>query len=282
MHAVGGLIGRSRRCPVSLLHDCEVSHNHAIVEPHAHASGFCIRDIGSTFGTYLNDKRLSEPKRASEPYKLKPGDTIKVGQTTLRWQPRQHLDAAASVLRIPPPPLARDGAAAGGGAAGLDTVAKSLEGAHSTLCNAAAAVELAVVARRLEQLLRVQTQLDGAPAGLSDELSAWRKLLCSEADSLRRDVAGLVGQQRECLRTLLGAQSAVWNELRLATAALAGGGGGAQQLSACAVQWMRDANHHARWGYRVIRLAQLWLDALEGAMRAPLAADAPASASSAR
>ena len=25
----------------------------------------CIRDVGSTFGTYLNDKRLSEPKRAS-------------------------------------------------------------------------------------------------------------------------------------------------------------------------------------------------------------------------
>ena len=29
---VGGLIGRSRKCGISLLHDCEVSHNHALLE----------------------------------------------------------------------------------------------------------------------------------------------------------------------------------------------------------------------------------------------------------
>ena len=58
----GGLIGRSRKCAISLLHDCEVSHNHAVIEL---LNGvLCIRDVGSTFGTYLNDKRLSEPKRA--------------------------------------------------------------------------------------------------------------------------------------------------------------------------------------------------------------------------
>ena len=28
----GGLIGRSRKCTLSLLHDCEVSHNHALLE----------------------------------------------------------------------------------------------------------------------------------------------------------------------------------------------------------------------------------------------------------
>ena len=47
----------------------------------------CVSDVGSTFGTYLNGKRLSEPKRASEPFKLKPQDCISVGQTSLRWQP---------------------------------------------------------------------------------------------------------------------------------------------------------------------------------------------------
>ena len=57
----GGLIGRSRKCRISLLHDCEVSHNHAVIEP-AQGGVLCIRDVGSTFGTYLNDKRLSEPK----------------------------------------------------------------------------------------------------------------------------------------------------------------------------------------------------------------------------
>lgn len=273
MQPVGGLIGRSRKCPVSLLHDCEVSHNHAMVEPHAHTpSGFCIRDIGSTFGTYLNDKRLSEPKRASEPYKLKPGDTVKVGQTTLRWQPRQHLDAAASVLRIPPPPLSREAdgrvaaASTSAGTGGDDELAKVAEGldrAHRTLCNAAAAVELAVVARRLEQLLRVQAQADGAPSVTGAERDEWRALLRVECESLRRDVTLLIGQQRECLRKLLSAQSSVWCELRLVTAELLALGG-APPLRASAVQWMRDANHHARWGYRVVRSSQLWLEALEG------------------
>jgi hypothetical protein len=91
----GGLIGRSRKCTISLLHDCEVSHNHALLELfHGH---LCIRDVGSTFGTYLNDKRLSEPKRASEAHKLKPCDAIKVGQTSLRWRPLPVIRATLAV-----------------------------------------------------------------------------------------------------------------------------------------------------------------------------------------
>ena len=81
----GGLVGRSRKCCISLLHDCEVSHNHAVMD--VHDGSLYIRDVGSTFGTYLNDKRLSEPKRASDAHKLKPCDSIKVGQTSLRWRP---------------------------------------------------------------------------------------------------------------------------------------------------------------------------------------------------
>jgi len=92
----GGLIGRSRKCRISLLHDCEVSHNHAVIEP-AQGGVLCIRDVGSTFGTYLNDKRLSEPKRASEPHKLKAYDSIKVGQTSLRWRPIELIEGAVAV-----------------------------------------------------------------------------------------------------------------------------------------------------------------------------------------
>lgn len=92
----GGLIGRSRKCGISLLHDCEVSHNHAVIEP-AQGGVLCIRDVGSTFGTYLNDKRLSEPKRASEPHKLKAYDSIKVGQTSLRWRPTELIGRAVAV-----------------------------------------------------------------------------------------------------------------------------------------------------------------------------------------
>ena len=95
--------GRSRKCTLSLLHDCEVSHNHALVE--VVRGHLCIRDVGSTFGTYLNDKRLSEPKRASEAHKLKPCDCIKVGQTCLRWRPAQVLRSSfdVSVPREPMP-----------------------------------------------------------------------------------------------------------------------------------------------------------------------------------
>ena len=102
----GGLIGRSRKCRVSLLHDCEVSHNHAVIEPYQ--GTMCIRDVGSTFGTYLNDKRLSEPKRASEPHKLKSYDSIKVGQTSLRWRPHSVIRRAIGNTIPTPFPLSKE------------------------------------------------------------------------------------------------------------------------------------------------------------------------------
>lgn len=96
----GALIGRSRKCRISLLHDCEVSHNHAVIE--LNGSGLCIKDVGSTFGTYLNDKRLSGPKRWSEARKLKPSDSIKVGQTSLLWRPIEMISASvAAMTRLP-------------------------------------------------------------------------------------------------------------------------------------------------------------------------------------
>ena len=98
----GGLIGRSRKCRISLLHDCEVSHNHAVIELDK-GGVLCIRDVGSTFGTYLNDKRLSEPKRASDPHKLKAYDSIKVGQTSLRWRPIELIERSV-VVAIPEAP----------------------------------------------------------------------------------------------------------------------------------------------------------------------------------
>ena len=88
------MIGRSRKCRISLLHDCEVSHNHAVMD--VQGGALYIRDVGSTFGTYLNDKRLSEPKRASDAYKLKPCDSIKVGQTSLRWRPIESIESATA------------------------------------------------------------------------------------------------------------------------------------------------------------------------------------------
>lgn len=254
---LGGLIGRSRKCPVSLLHDCEVSHNHAVVERHGFAPGFCIRDIGSTFGTFLNDVRLSAPKRASESYKLKPGDTVKVGQTTLRWQSRQHLDEAGSIFMIAPPPVDP--------VPSLSPIGVVLARDHAALCNAAAPVELAVVGRRLELLAHVQarattTLMDRSAKGADDE--DWKRLLLAECESLGRDVASALNSQRDALAKLLLAQRQVYKDVRSCVDAEAWG----EELAANPfnphIGWLECATAHARWGYAVIRRAQLWLDAL--------------------
>jgi hypothetical protein len=163
----GGLIGRSRKCAISLLHDCEVSHNHAVIEL---LNGvLCIRDVGSTFGTYLNDKRLSEPKRASDAYKLKPCDSIKVGQTSLRWRPIGDIRRALAVCvpqpcGLPHEILSRLPAAAlsvGERNALLATLAglyvQHTEG-YATLCRTATPVDLPQLERRLLQLDHVQRQ----------------------------------------------------------------------------------------------------------------------------
>ena len=162
----GGLIGRSRKCKISLLHDCEVSHNHAIIE--LQRGALCIRDVGSTFGTYLNDKRLSEPKRASESHKLKPCDSIKVGQTSLRWWPITSIRCAASVtiphvLSPPPDYLSRVPAAIFPSADDHQALSRSLQLQHmqnqsvwDTICRAVTPVDLPQLMRRLGQMLHVQ------------------------------------------------------------------------------------------------------------------------------
>lgn len=45
--------------------------------------GFFVVDLGSTHGTYFNGKRLSAAKNASKPARLKHGDTLQIGSTTL-------------------------------------------------------------------------------------------------------------------------------------------------------------------------------------------------------
>jgi len=161
----GGLIGRSRKCKISLLHDCEVSHNHAIIE--LQRGALCIRDVGSTFGTYLNDKRLSEPKRASESHKLKPCDSIKVGQTSLRWWPISSIRCAASVTiphvlapaneylsRVPAALLPADDHHELSRVLHLQHVQN--EHVWAAICRSVTPVDLPQLMRRLGQMLHVQ------------------------------------------------------------------------------------------------------------------------------
>ncbi|MGH7595618.1 MAG: FHA domain-containing protein [bacterium] len=56
-----------------------VSRNHARIERIAEA--FHLIDLGSTNGTYLNDKKLE----ADQPYELHPGDQIKIGEYLIQF-----------------------------------------------------------------------------------------------------------------------------------------------------------------------------------------------------
>ncbi len=55
--------------------DSEVSRNHAVVR--ASDGGVEVEDLGSTNGTFVNERRISEPTRLSA------GDILRVGQTRL-------------------------------------------------------------------------------------------------------------------------------------------------------------------------------------------------------
>lgn len=69
---------------MALTWDETVSQLHAVVE--RYPSGWCIRDVGSRNGTYLNGDRIVGD------HALRPGDEIRAGQTRIVFK----LDAATS------------------------------------------------------------------------------------------------------------------------------------------------------------------------------------------
>jgi len=72
------LVGRGSGNDVNLARDEYASSNHARVEPRR--DGVWVEDVGSTNGTYLNGTRLTNAKR------LAPGDSLRVGETELRYE----------------------------------------------------------------------------------------------------------------------------------------------------------------------------------------------------
>src|SRR5437016_1027302 len=67
-------IGRSPECHLCVENDIDmVSWNHAAIE--MTLDGAFLRDHGSTNGTFVNDRRLSERT------KLKEGDIVRLGQS---------------------------------------------------------------------------------------------------------------------------------------------------------------------------------------------------------
>lgn len=64
------IIGRSPDSDIQL-DDSSASQTHALIDKED--EGFVIRDLGSTNGTFLNKKRISESQ-------LNPGDVIMIGR----------------------------------------------------------------------------------------------------------------------------------------------------------------------------------------------------------
>ncbi len=72
-------IGRDHDCEISLS-DEKVSRFHAMVL--MRGESFVLRDLGSSNGTYLNNKRIDEAE-------LSPGDVVRVGRTEMTFELRR-------------------------------------------------------------------------------------------------------------------------------------------------------------------------------------------------
>src|SRR4051812_46037302 len=101
------VIGRSTPGAGSLGGDSEISRVHARV--YRDASGqLMVEDLGSTNGTFVNGNRISSPTP------LRPGDQLRVGQTTLGVEGGAAAEGATAVgqpippVVAPPPPAAAE------------------------------------------------------------------------------------------------------------------------------------------------------------------------------
>src|SRR3954453_8453062 len=90
-------IGKPVENDVSVADDATASHLHAVLE--RFAAGWCVTDLGSSNGTWVNGERIWASRR------LRHGDEIRVGQTRLIF--RDPLTAAGAVTEaeIAPPTL---------------------------------------------------------------------------------------------------------------------------------------------------------------------------------
>ena len=70
-------VGRDEKCDLAL-DDAYVSQMHARI--FSRGEGFVVEDLGSTNGTYLNQRRITSP------VELQRGDRVKIGKTVLEMR----------------------------------------------------------------------------------------------------------------------------------------------------------------------------------------------------
>jgi ATP/maltotriose-dependent transcriptional regulator MalT len=94
-------VGKAAENAVALEHDATASHLHAVLE--RFPAGWCVADLGSSNGTWVNGERIWSAHR------LRHGDEIRVGQTRLLF--RDPVAAGGSVTEVedaPPSLTARE------------------------------------------------------------------------------------------------------------------------------------------------------------------------------
>jgi len=90
-------VGKSDDNDVPLPDDATASHLHAVLE--RFPAGWCVADLGSSNGTWLNGSRIWSSQR------LRHGDEIRVGQTRLIFRDFAEAQGARTEAEDAPPSL---------------------------------------------------------------------------------------------------------------------------------------------------------------------------------
>jgi pSer/pThr/pTyr-binding forkhead associated (FHA) protein len=90
-------VGKAAENDVPLEDDATASHLHAVLE--RFAAGWCVTDLGSSNGTWVNGERIWSSRR------LRHGDEIRIGQTRLVFRDPLSAGGAQTEAEDAPPSL---------------------------------------------------------------------------------------------------------------------------------------------------------------------------------
>jgi predicted component of type VI protein secretion system len=90
-------IGKADENDIALSDDATASHLHAVLE--RFAAGWCVTDLGSSNGTWVNGERIWSSRR------LRHGDEVRIGQTRLLFHDPLTATGAPTETEIAPPEL---------------------------------------------------------------------------------------------------------------------------------------------------------------------------------
>ena len=90
-------VGKAPENDISLAEDSTASHLHAMLE--RFPAGWCVSDLGSSNGTWVNGERIWSPRR------LRDGDEIRLGQSRLIFREPLSVGGTKTEVEDAPPTL---------------------------------------------------------------------------------------------------------------------------------------------------------------------------------